>query len=70
MFHRRYSNCRVGAIYMKFYQREACKTTKVFHMQQAFLTTKNDAITPGDQGKLDTKNKVASVGKSDVGEKI
>ena len=55
---------------MKFYQREACKTTKVFHMQQAFLTTKNDAITPGDQGKLDTKNKVASVGKSDVGKKI
>ena len=39
-------------------------------MQQAFLTTKNDAITPGHQGKLDTKNKVASVGKSDVRKKI
>ena len=39
-------------------------------MQQTFLTTKKDEINPGDQGKLDTKNKVASVGKSDVGEKI
>ena len=39
-------------------------------MQQAFLTAKNDEITPGDKGKLDTKNKVASVGKSDVGETI
>ena len=39
-------------------------------MQQVFLTTKKDEITPGDKGNLDTKNKVASFGKSDVGEKI
>ena len=51
--------------------RQAFKTTKVFHLKQAILTTLKRIRLPEEItiSKLDTKNIVASVRKSDVGEK-
>ena len=50
--------------------REICKTAKVFYVKQAIFSPLKRIRLHEEIRKLDTKNTVASVGKSGVEEKI